>query len=135
MLFEQCRACCFLIMHPGSEKIQETTEVLKKEHFYFWPLAWKEAFFKKRLHYLPELQGISNLYINKLFNIWSSISFALAELFICICCINGSGFEIAYLQWLLKPSEISLFYSCRLVQLQYFQCTGRHFLRANDISP
>lgn len=47
MLFEQCRASSFLIMYPGSEKIQKRAEVLKKEHFYFWPLVWKEAFLKK----------------------------------------------------------------------------------------
>lgn len=34
-------------MLPGSEKIQKRTEVLKKEYFYFWPLSWKEAVFKK----------------------------------------------------------------------------------------
>lgn len=73
--------------------------------FLFLTSIMKISFFKKRKKKKKKItlftraaghQYISVLYTDRLFNIWSSISFALAELFICLCCINGSVFEIMY---------------------------------------
>lgn len=119
----------FLNYAPRERKNSKEDRGFEERAFLFLTSRMKRSFFTKKSCIIYQSHRASVSYTSTNYSTFNHLFFfALAEIFICLCCINGSGFEIVYLQWLLKPSEICLFSSCLLVQLQYFSCT------VNDIS-